>query len=232
MVFSDPKQEVEAQAVESEPKGIGRLFSFQVCNYIHSLHLIAHSALYSSLSVKMKTSIFVWSLHDFDLQWKIRRFILFKKKKRSQRQLKGTWMWCLLAMWVSWVIPHDSSVRVARFSLCDLINLKHLTTIRLLRSIRHCIYLVHYRIKWPFRSWPWTRGHLLPLFSGYQLLRCFLFSCFNSTCIHVVIDLWFIRVGLTWENIFLCFLVGYTFDYKLVWAEKRLIRTHTKFARW
>jgi len=55
---------------------------------------------------------------------------------------------------------------------------------------------------------------------------------FNSTCIHVVIDLWFVRVGLTWENTFLCFIGRYTFDYKLVWAQKRLIWTHTKFARW
>jgi len=31
-VISDPKQEVQAQAAEAEPKGIGKLFSFQVCN--------------------------------------------------------------------------------------------------------------------------------------------------------------------------------------------------------
>jgi len=60
-VFSDPKQEVEEQAQQPEPEpiGMGKLFSFQVCNHIHSLHLIAHSELYSSLSIKIQTSIFV-----------------------------------------------------------------------------------------------------------------------------------------------------------------------------
>lgn len=51
LVISDPKQEVEAEpkAVEAEPKGIGKLFSFQVSDYIHILHLISFLELDSSL---------------------------------------------------------------------------------------------------------------------------------------------------------------------------------------
>lgn len=50
---SDPKQDVQAQAFEAKPKGIGKLFSFQVCHQC-ILHILI--CVCSALSLNLKNS--------------------------------------------------------------------------------------------------------------------------------------------------------------------------------